>query len=93
MDGERMTIYANSLGKPVKALRSFRLYKESDCYSLWHISREVIWDADYNFTMGKRLVAVQAGYVYRLENFELAVEQAEDELVYLSDESMRGFEA
>lgn len=80
--------YLNELGKVVRKNKEYRLVVEGDFYCLYRISRELIWAADYSFTVGKRKVAVAVGYVSNPDNFEIAIDAAEEEMRCLMAEGI-----
>jgi hypothetical protein len=80
--------YLNELGKVVRKNKEYRLVQEGDFYRLYRISRELIWAADYSFTVGKRKVAVAVGYVSNPDNFEIAIDAAEEEMRCLMAEGI-----
>lgn len=80
--------YASELGKVVRKNDKYRLVKEDNYYRLYHISRELIWGPDYSCKFGKRLVAVPVGYVSNPDNFEYAVDMAEEEMRCLMAEGI-----
>lgn len=80
--------YLNELGKVVRKNDKYRLVVEGDCYRLYRIGRELIWAADYTFTVGKRKVAVPVGYVSNPDNFEYAIDAAEEEMRCLMAEGI-----
>jgi hypothetical protein len=81
-------IYLNQLGKVVRKNDKYRLVVEGDFYRLYRISRELIWAADYSCTVGKRKVAIPVGYVSNPDNFEYAIDAAEEEMRCLMAEGI-----
>ena len=79
--------YINELGKVVRKNKEYRLVVEGDFYRLYRISRELIWAADYSFKLGKRKVAVAVGYVSNPDNFQYAIDAAEEEMRCLTAEA------
>jgi hypothetical protein len=81
------TIYANELGKCVAKKDNYRAYKDGGLFAIYSVSRELIWDKDYNFTVGKKLEAIRVGYIAHLENFEMCVEELKEEMRYMIAEA------
>jgi len=81
-------IYLSELGKVVAKNDKYRLVQEGNLFRLYHISRELIWGPDYSCKVGKRKVAVPVGYVSNPENFEYAVDAAEEEMRCLMAEGI-----
>ncbi len=76
------TTYASELGKCYNKTKDgrFRLYKVEGLWAIYLVSKELIWDADYNFTEGTRLEATLGGYIADPDNFEIGVYELECEL-------------
>lgn len=80
------TIYASELGKAVAKNGKYRAYKDGEVYAIYSVAPELIWDANYNFTVGKKLEAIHRGYVAHIENFEMACVELDIETAYLMKE-------
>jgi hypothetical protein len=65
------TTYASDLGKCyAKAEDGFyRLYKVDGYWTIYLVSKELIWDEDYNFTQGTRLEATRGGFISHPDEF------------------------
>lgn len=81
-------IYLSELGKTVRKNDKYRLVVEGNFYRLYRISRELIWAPDYSCTFGKRKVAIPVGYVSNPDNFEYAIDAAEEEMRCLMAEGI-----
>jgi hypothetical protein len=81
------TIYVNELGKCVAKKDNYRAFKDGGIYALYSVAKELIWNDDItDYKVGTRLEAVKVGYFTKLENFEMAIDTAKEELAYLMAE-------
>jgi hypothetical protein len=82
------TTYASELGKCYNKTTDgfYRLYKADGLWAIYLVSKELIWDTDYNFTEGTRLQATLGGYIADPENFEIGVEAIKEEADALARE-------
>jgi hypothetical protein len=87
------TTYASELGKCYAKRGNLRIYRENGTGSLavYLVTRELLWDADYNFKKGTRLEATRVGYVFDLANAEYAFDMAEAELNVYTKEAEAEF--
>ena len=89
-EGKKMTqtVYAADLGKCyAKTSDGFiRAYKDGDYFTLYLVSRELIWTADNtDYKTGNRLEAVSTSFHLRhIEMFESAVDELREELACLA---------
>ena len=78
------TTYASELGKCVAKKDNYRAYKDGGLFAIYMVAPELIWNADNtDYTVGKKLEAVHAGYVSDIKNFEMAVEELKMEMSYM----------
>jgi hypothetical protein len=76
------TTYAADLGKCYNKTEDgrFRLYKVDNAWTIYLVSKELIWGADHSITWGTRLEATFLGYISEPENFDIGVYEVECEL-------------
>jgi hypothetical protein len=78
------TIYTSELGKCYRKENNYRAYKDGNMFALYSVCKELIWNSDNtDYKVGTRLEAVKVGYFANIENFEMAVDTAKEELAYL----------
>jgi hypothetical protein len=65
------TTYATDLGKCYNKTDDgfYRLYKVDGYWTIYLVSKELIWDKDYNFTEGTRLTATYGGLISHPDEF------------------------
>lgn len=86
---EQGELLASSLGKIVAKRDDYRLVKEGSYHRLYRVSRELIFSADYSqVKYGNRKVAIALGYVSNPDNFEYAIDAAEEEMRCLMAEGV-----
>ena len=80
------TTYTTDLGKCYKKTKDgrFHLYKVDGYWTIYLVSKELIWDADYSFTEGTRLEATFGGYISDPENFDIGCYELQCELKALA---------
>ncbi len=82
------TTYVKDLGKCVAKQGNYRAYKEGRFFALYLISKELIWNADgTDYKVGTRLEALKVGDFLEIEEFEMAVDSAEEEIAYMMAEA------
>ena len=75
------TTYASDLGKCFAKNDNYRAYKDGGLFAIYMVAPELIWNADNtDYTVGKKLEAVQVGYIANIENFEMAVDELKMEM-------------
>ncbi len=75
------TIYVKDLGKCAAKTDNYRAYKEGELFALYLVGREMIWNAtNTGYRYSNRLEAVKVGYFSDIQNFEMAVDAAKEEM-------------
>ena len=81
------TTYVKDLGKCVAKTDNYRAYKEGELFALYLVGREMIWNTtNTGYKYSNRLEAVKVGYFSDIENFEMAVDSAKEEMAHMMAE-------
>lgn len=80
------TLYANTLGTPAAKNKKYRAYKTGEIYTIYSVCPELIWMPNGEVKFGRKLEAIQRGFVRDIENFEAACMDLDAETYWLMKE-------